>query len=418
MNKKLLLAGLLLAAAGTGAFAQVHWWWWGRAQVTPFERSWDPVEADDNPQPDGHLSAYIWWTRFGVDATNGERSVGFQAEVATMMEDTADATSSPFAYWADWADFWSYSLWYKPARFLMVRVGKWNYWPGDAWVLEFFDRTRYSCVGIGEDEFYSGFDNMVQYSTGSVASGTGLSPGALFEGYFGPVQVDLNFKSIDPTMKPLDYLQTLQVGVRYEIPGTGFFRAQMIGFDPSGKIQGNFYKVDNATSQIQAAANITAVPGMEFRVGFHYYLSTSMTNWVDALLSDYNFEADKGAISIPLGIDVTMFSPLSFRVVGDLQFGKDKRFGKDISMFKAGGQVKYMINSYLTGIFNVIATNMGLAVNGAYYEYRKPRIDAALGVQLANFHGAALQAGVVVQIPTAKNTQVGVAIPISFDFGW
>jgi hypothetical protein len=235
---------------------------------------------------------------------------------------------------------------------------------------------------------------MVQYSTGQVAGGSGLSPGALFEAYAGPFTFDLNFKSIDPTMAPVDYLKTVQLGVKYELPGIGFFRAQMIGFDPNGEIEGNFYKLDNATSQAQAAANITALPGLEFRLGFHYYLSKSTTNWVDSLNSDYNFEADKGAVSIPLGIEVTLFNPFSFRLIGDIQLGRDLEYGKKMTMFKAGGQLKFVVNPYITALLNVMGTNLGKTVfqdpvDGDYYAWRKPRVDIGAGVQLANLRGAA-----------------------------
>jgi hypothetical protein len=162
---------------------------------------------------------------------------------------------------------------------------------------------------------------------------------------------------------------------------------------------------------------------MEFRLGFHYYLSKSKTNWVDALLPDYNFEADKGAISIPLGVEVTLFNPFSFRLLGDIQLGNDLKHGKNMTMFKAGGQIKFVVNSYVTTLLNVIGTNMGKTVfqdpiDGDYYAWRKPRVDVGFGVQLANLRGAALQAGVFLQIPTVDDTQIGVAIPLTFDFGW
>jgi hypothetical protein len=418
MQKKIVLLAILAALVTGSAFAQVRFWWWGRAQVTPFERGTDPAATDANP--DGHMSSYLWWSRFGIYGNNSG-TVGFDAEVATMMTNTSDDASYIFNYWANWADFWHYSLWYKPFDFLFMRVGKWNY-PSSGWILDFFDRTRYSVNGLAEDEFFSGYDNMVQFSTGAVAGGTGLAPGALFEGYFGPFTVDLNFKSIDPTMKIGEYLQTIQAGVRYELPGVGFFRLQMIGFDPDGEITGNYYKVNNATSQIQAAANITALPGFEFRVGLHYYLSASNTNWVDGLQSLYNFTADKGAISVPLGFEVTLLNPLSFRLLGNMQFGKDPVYGEQISAFKVGGQVKYTVSTYLTALFNVMAYNFGKGVitdaNGTKYRERDPRYDFALGVQLNNIRGASLQTGMVLQVPTADETQIGFAIPFCFDFAF
>jgi len=184
MKKIVLLVVLALAVVGT-SFAQVRFWWWGRAQVTPYEKHWNPDEPGN--QEDGHMNSYLWWSRFGIIASHGG-TVGFDAETATMMTDTADNSSYLGNYWANWADFWSYSMWYKPTNFLLIRVGKWNYvTEGSAWVVDFFDRTRYSVVGLGEDEFFSGYDNMVQLTPGVVAGGSGLSPGALFEGYLGPL---------------------------------------------------------------------------------------------------------------------------------------------------------------------------------------------------------------------------------------
>jgi len=420
MKKRFFLLVVLALVIAGGAFGQVRFWLWNRAQITPYEKHWNPNEPGN--QKEGHMNAYLWWSRFGI-LGNAGGTVGFDAETATMMTNTGEFVSHVGGTWADWADFWSYSMWYKPLNFLMIRVGKWNYvTEGSAWIMDFFDRTRYSVNGLLEDEFFAGYDNMVQLSPGVVASGSGLSPGALFEGYFGPLTVDLNLKSLDPTMSHLDYLQTIQVGVKYDLPGIGFFRLQAIGFDPDGEIKGNYLKIDQATSQIQFAANISAVPGFEFRVGAHYYLSKSNTNWADALNSLYNFNVDKDSISIPLGFEVTMFNPLTFRVVGNLQFGKDLTYGKDVTMYKVMGQVKYMVNSYLTGLLNVGAYNIGKAIRlkdgKDVLSNRDPVMDFGLGVQLNNIRGGSIQTGVVVQYHTEPDMQVGIAIPFLFDFGF
>ena len=420
MNKKVVLLVVLAIAVAGAAFGQVRFWWWGRAQITPYERHWDPGESGN--QEDGHMNSYLWWSRFGIVASQGG-TIGLDAETATMMTDTADNASYLGNYWAGWADFWSYSMWYKPANFLFIRVGKWNYvTEGSAWVVDFFDRTRYSVVGLGEDEFFTGYDNMVQLTPGVVAGGAGLSPGALFECYFGPLTLDLNFKSLDPTMSHLDYIKTMQVGIKYDLPGIGFFRLQAIGFDPDGEIKGNYLKVDQATSQIQFAANITGVPGMEFRVGAHYYLSESNTNYCDGLRDLYNFKVDKGAISVPMGFEITMFNPLTFRVVGNLQFGKDLAYGKDVTMYKVIGQVKYAFDYTVSGLLNVAAYNIGKALrlkDGVeMITDRDPVFDFGLGVQLNNIRGAAIQTGVVVQYHTAEKTQIGIAVPFIFDFGF
>jgi len=423
MVKRILLA-LFVALTVTGsAFAQVRFWWWGRAQITPYERHWDKNEAGNQEQ--GHMNAYIWWSRFGIMANHGG-TVGFDSETATMLQNTnmPDEQSNLGGWWASWADFWSYSMWYKPVNWLFIRVGKWNYVPeGSAWVMEFFDRTRYSMVGLAEHEFFTGYSNMVQFVPGTNSGGGGnLKAGALFEGYFGPFTVGLNMKSIDPEMKHIDYLQTLQIGARYDAPGLGFFRLQMIGFDPKGEVSGNFYKVDQATSQIQAAANITGFPGMEFRVGIHYYLSQSDTNWADGLNALYNFTVDKNSVAIPLGFEVTMFNPLTFRVVGNMQFGKDRAYGKNLTMFKAAGQVKYVFSSYLAGLVNVSTYNIGKYIvfkdNAEVRTNRDPIIDVGAGIQLTNFKGGNIQTGLILQFHTAENTQVGVAIPFTFDFGF
>jgi hypothetical protein len=421
IKKGFLLAAVFVLFAGSLS-AQVRFWWWGRAQLTPFERNINPGATDVDP--DGSINAHIWWTKFGVNASNGERTAGFDAEMHTMMTiDTADSSSNIFSSWINNGDFNSYSLWIQPLNQLFVRVGKYNYDKDTGWPLDFFDRVRYTdSNGLGEDEFFTGYDNMVQSTlaestlipgTPAYSAGTGIPVGALFEGYFGPFTVDLNFKGIDPKMDPLDYLQTIQVGARYDLRGIGFFRFQVIGFDPDGKIMGNYNKRDGATSQIQAAANITALPGFDFRLGFHYYLSQSDTMWGS------RFTADKGAMSIPLGFEVTLFNPFSFRILGDMQFGTDPTYGKSISNFKVGGQLKYVHNVYLTSLLNVSAYNIGKHVSGIMYEDKKPRLDAAAGIQLANFiTGASLQAGVVIQFPTYEGTQMGIAIPISFEVGF
>jgi hypothetical protein len=251
---------------------------------------------------------------------------------------------------------------------------------------------------------------------------SGIYAGALFEGYFGPLTVGLNLKSIDPTMKHTDYLQTIQLGFRYDVPGLGFFRLQMIGFDPDGEITGNYYKIDNAASQLQFAANITGLPGMEFRVGFHYYLSKSLTNWVDGLDSTYNFDADKNSFAFPLGFEVTMFNPFSFRMISNIQFGKDPDWGQNIYHFKFAIQGKYVFSSYITGLLNVSAYNFGKIIIErpplTLLGDKDPGVDIGLGIQLNNIRGASLQTGLVFQIRTAENTQLGVAIPFTFDFGF
>jgi hypothetical protein len=293
--------------------------------------------------------------------------------------------------------------------------------------MEFFDRTRYSVVGLGEDEFFAGYDNMVQLRPGQVASGLSIPAGALLEGYFGPLTVSLNLKSIDPQMPHLDYLQTVQIGARYDVPGLGFFRLQAIGFDPDGKIEGNYLRVNGATSQVQAAANITGFPGMEFRIGFHYFLSRSLTNWADGLNPTYNFSPDKNSYGIPFGVEVTMFNPLSFRLIGHFQFGQDQRYGENIWIAKASGQAKYVLNANLTALLNESAYNFGFdifdRINEEFeIEYftgnRDPAIDVGIGIQLTGIRGANIQTGVVVQYRTAENTQLGIAIPFIFDFGF
>jgi hypothetical protein len=414
------LTAIFLLVAGS-AFAQVRFWWWGRAQVTPYDRSIDPNSP--HPHPDGSIGAQIWWTRFGVAGANGSQTIGFDAEVDAMLTDdsTAEGTTI-FSSWTGTGNFDSYSLWMKPVDFLFVRVGKYNYDRDTSWALDFFDRTRFTDGnGLAEDEFFTGYDNTTQSvisestlipGTPAWTAATGIPAGALLEGYFGPFTVDLNFKGIDSSMAPLDYLQTIQVGVRYEAPGIGFFRAQMIGFDPDGKITGNYNKRDGATSQFQAAANINAIPGFEFRLGFHYYLSKSDTMWGS------RFTAGKGAIAIPFGAEVTLFTPLSFRVVGDVQFGKDAAYGKNIYTIKMGGHVKYIFNTYITGLFNVSAYNIGKHINGVVYEDKKPRYDFGGGVQLNNIQGASIQAGVALQCPTHPDAQIGIAVPICFDFGF
>lgn len=427
MIRKIALLIVFAVAASGSLFAQVRFWWWGRAQITPYERHWDTSEEGNQVQ--GHMNSYIWWSRFGILANHGG-TIGFDSETATMLLNTNEPGDQSFlgGFWASWADFWSYSMWYKPLDWLLIRVGKWNYvQEGSAWVMEFFDRTRYSMNGIGEDEFFAGYDNMVQYIPGTNSGGGGnLRAGTLFEGYFGPLTASINLKSIDPTMKHTDYLQTIQVGARYDVPGIGFFRLQMIGFDPKGNVTGNFYMVDQATSQIQAAANITGFPGMEFRLGLHYYLSKSNTNWTDSLNADYNFSSDKNAVSIPLGLEMTMFNPISFRVVGNMQFGKDPIYGKNITMFKAAGQVKYVVDSYLTALLNVSSYNLGKgifsSVEGTETVYkfrpRDPVVDVGLGIQLTNIRGGNIQTGLILQFHTADDTQVGIAIPFTFDFGF
>jgi hypothetical protein len=415
--KKILLAVFFVLAAGSLS-AQVRFWWWGRAQLTPFERGIDP----DAENGDGSMNAHIWWTRFGVNASNGERTAGFDAEMATMMNNTTDAGANIFSSWIENGDFNSYSLWIRPLEQLFVRVGKYNSDKDTGWVLDFFDRVRYTdSNGLAEDEFFTGYDNMVQSTitestlipgTPAYSAGTGIPVGALFEGYFGPLTIDINFKGIDPTMDPFDYLQTIQVGARYDLNGIGFFRLQMIGFDPDGKITGNYNIRDGATSQIQAAANITALPGFDFRLGVHYYLSQSDTMWGS------RFTSDKGAVSIPLGFEVTLFNPFSFRIMGNMQFGTDRTYDKAISNYKIGAQLKYVHNVYLTSLLNVSAYNIGKHVNGVWYEDKKPRIDIAAGVQIANFlSNASIQTGVVIQIPSYEGTQTGFAIPLTFEVG-
>jgi hypothetical protein len=419
-KKCICLAAVFVLTAGS-VFAQVHFWWWGRAQLVPYEKSINPDDTSVNP--DGAITGQIWWTRFGVNGSNGSRTVGFDAEVAAMLStSTNDPGTTIFTSWIENGDFDSYSLWMKPVNFLFVRVGKYNYDRDTSWVLDFFDRTRFTDGnGLAEDEFFTGYDNTMQSNlaestlipgTPAYAAGSGIPAGALFEGYFGPFTVDVNLKGIDPTMKPLDYLRTIQIGARYDAPGIGFFRAQVIGFDPDGEISGNYNKRDGATSQIQAAANITAFPGFDFRLGVHYYLSKSDTMWGS------RFTADKGAVSIPFGAEVSLFEPFSFRVVGDLQFGKNAAYGKAISAIKLGGQLKYVINTYVTALVNASAYNIGKHVNGIYYEDKKPRYDIGAGIQLNNISGASMQAGVVVQVPTYPGTQIGIAVPVCFDFGF
>jgi len=423
MKKVILLCVFAVIATGT-VFGQVRFWWWGRAQVTPYERSWDKANTEDGNQEDGHMNSYIWWSRFGITA-NGGGTIGFDAETATMLTNTGAWESHLGGTWADWADFWSYSMWYKPVNWLFVRVGKWNYVPeGSAWIMEFFDRTRYSMVGLGEHEFFTGYSNMVQLNPGTVASGASIPAGVLFEGYWGPLTFDINFKSIDPQMKHLDYLRTIQVGVRWDIPGFGFIRLQGIGFDPDGEVAGNYHKVDGATSQAQLAFNITAVPGMEFRIAGHYYLSKSHTNWVDGLNPDYNFIVDKNSFAIPFGYELTMFTPLTFRVIGNMQFGKDLAYGKTLSAFKGAAQVKYVFSSYVTGLVNVSAYNFGKEIkfksdlNAEVLTNRDPAVDVGLGVQLTNIKGGNIQTGVIFQYHTAPGTQLGIAVPLTFDFGF
>ncbi|MDR0645358.1 MAG: hypothetical protein LBG05_10735 [Treponema sp.] len=417
--KTILLTVFFVLVAGSLS-AQVRFWWWGRAQLTPFERPINPGATDVDS--DGSINAHIWWTKFGVNASNGERTAGFDAEMATMMKMTNDDGANIFSSWIENGDFYSYSLWIRPVNQLFVRVGKYNYDRDTGWPLDFFDRVRYTdSNGLAEDEFFAGYDNMMQSTikestfipgTPEYSAGTSIPVGALFEGYFGTFTVDINFKGIDSTMDPLDYLQTIQVGARYDLKGIGFFRLQMIGFDPDGKITGNYNKRDGATSQIQAAANITALPGFDFRMGFHYYLSQCDTMWGS------RFTSDKGAVSIPMGVEVSLFNPFSFRILGDIQLGTDRTYGKAISNYKIGGQLKYVHNVYLTSLLNVSAYNIGKYVNGIYYEDKKPRVDIAAGVQVTNFlTNASIQTGVVVQIPTYEGTQIGIAIPITFEMG-
>ena len=426
MVKRVVLALIVVLMAAGSAFGQVRLWWWGRAQITPYERSWDTANTVDGNQETGYMNAYIWWSRFGVNGNHGG-TVGFEAETATMLTDTGDINSVLGHYWANWPDFWVYNLWYKPATWLSLKVGKYNsHNEGSAWVMDFFDRTRYSVVGLGEDEFFAGYDNVVQANPGaSPASGTAVPAGALLEGFFGPFTVSLNLKGIDAQMNPIDYLQTVQLGVRYDAPGLGFFRAQIIGFDPEGKITGNFLKVNNATSQIQAAANITGIPGMEFRIGFHYFLSTSLTNWVDGLDADYNFDADKGAIGIPFGFELNIFNPLTFRLVGHFQLGKEKTYGQDIWTLKGSFQTKYVIGSNLTALLNISAYNFGDYLNSSvdggdisyFMDSRPMAIDFGLGIQ-TNLRGAHIQTGIIIQYHTEKDAQLGIAIPFIFDFGF
>jgi hypothetical protein len=428
MTKKILLVLLVLLIVAGSAFGQVRFWWWGRAQITPYERSWDPANFEDGNQDTGYMNAYIWWSRFGIEGNHGG-TVGFTAETATMLVDTgvtgSDSASNSFlgSYWANWDDFWSYSLWYKPLNWLQLRVGKYSYLnEGSAWVMEFFDRTRYSVVGLGDDEFFTGYSNIVQLVPGTVSSGTSIPAGFLAEGFFNNITVSLNFKSMDPQMSPLDYLQTIQIGARYDVPGLGFFRAQAIGFDPEGEIVGNYLRVNQATCQIQLAANITGFPGMEFRLGFQYFFSKANTNFVDGLRSAYNFNVDKNSFAIPFGFEVTMFNPLSFRVVGNFQYGKDTAFGQDIWHLKTSGQVKYALLPNLTALVNVSAYNIGKHVfhrDGAdILGNRDPAIDTGIGIQMTGIRGANIQTGIVIQYHTAENTQLGIAIPFTFDFGF
>jgi len=428
MTKKLLLVLLVLLIAAPCVFGEICFWWWGRAQITPYERSWDPKNGDGN-QETGYMNAFIWWSRFGISANLGG-TVGFDTETATMLVETGGSNepSNSFlgAYWKGWDDFWTYSLWYKPFDWLLLRVGKYDYdAEGSAWVMDFFDRTRYSVNGISKDEFFASYSNVVQVNPG-IGGGSSIPAGFLAEGYYNNWTFTANFKSMDPQMSPADYLQTIQIGVRYDVPELGFFRAQVIGFDPDGWVEGNYLRVNHATSQIQVAANITGYPGAEFRIGFQYFLSKSVTNWVDGLREEWNFITDKNSIAIPFGFEVTMYDPWLFRVVGNFQYGKDPEFGRDIWALKFSGQVKYILQSNISALLNMSVYNIGKRVwhqDGAdILGHRDPAFDTGIGIQLTGIRGANIQTGIVFQHHKPgfphESTQLGVAIPFIFDFGF
>ena len=429
MNRKYFLLGLLflLAAGVYGQFHTLNFFWNGRAVIMPFKQN-------DVREGTVTMQAYFPWLRFGVTGISGTRTVGIDAYIDTYMQMTNDA-SIFVPHTNQWGVTDStYSMWFLPFNFWKVTVGKWIYNEEDRkMALNFFERVGSpnsiaANLGMAANEFYAGFDNY--YNEYHQA----IPIGALFEFPLRsldiPLTVNLNFKGIDPSMRAVDYFKTIQIGVNYEINNFGLLRAQMIGFDPDGIIDSdnrgttyNYNRVDFATSQFQAAVNITALPWLDVRLAFHWHISKSGTQWGTDL------KWAKNAVTVPLAFSMDFGKlagiPLSVKAMGTMQFGKpdeqDWR-GNDIDRlitnFKIGGEVKYNIQPNKFDILaDIAAYNIGRQIVLYDYLWVKPLYDIAAGVQYT-LRDIRMQAGFIVSIDTAENGTTGFSIPFTVEFGF
>jgi hypothetical protein len=420
MKKKLLLVAVLFYAALGAVQAQISFTLWNRAQIVPLE-----VTTTEGNKP--HLESELWWTRFMVGGHNAANTMGFDAEVDFRYTSTGNQYTI-FTYndgISSFADKWTqYYMWIKPVDWTTIWVGKYDKRGGDGLNLPFFDFLRYT-HSIDVDVFTG-------YGNGSYGGPDGGMPlGFLWEMYFGDFTIDLNFKSIDPTMPIGDYLRTIQAGLSWDAPGIGIFRAQMIGFDFNDEIpvKGNFdpdgdglaagvnyYRPDNAGSQMQIAANLTMFPGMKLALGVHYYFTQSEIDYDnDDVTWGTTFVADTGAISFPLYYTLSLFNPWTFYLKGNVLLGRDRVFGQWMTYALAGAEADYKFNDMFTARASVSAVNLGTEVYGAKLRQRQAAVDIGLGLHII-YRYCQLQAGVVLRYDAHSGTQLGWAIPITFDF--
>lgn len=414
MKSKLLIIAVMFIVTSGILHAQISFTLWNRAQVLPFE-----VTTTEGDKP--HLASEIWWTRFMAGGHNGTNTIGFDAEVDFRYLTTQGTIFTFNDGISNFADQWAlYYMWMKPVDWLFLQIGKYPKWGNDQLNLPFFDFIRYT-NSIGTDVF-SGYWNYYSAS---------IPLGFLMEMYFGNFTVNLNFKSIDPTMPIGDYLRTVQTGLRWDVPGLGIFRMQMIGYDFNNKIpvKGNFdpngdglakginyMQPDKAGSQFQLAANITMFSGIKFALGIHYYLSKSEIEYdSEDTVSGFSFIADRGAICFPAYIQLNLFDPWTFYVKTRIITGRDRVFGQNLIFALAGAEANYKINDMLTARAAVSTVNFGTEIYGAELRQRKPALDMGIGLHII-YRYCQLQAGLVLRYDSREGTQLGWAIPVTFDF--